>query len=100
MNAQEALSQILWQSRLFVKDIITEVATDPNQYSMRFEVSDGCVKLLVHNNNTKQIVGKAYTLKNFLTLCKENKLEYQLNYDVRQILVYSLDETTKKVRWL
>lgn len=100
MNSKEAMNQILWETRNFIKEIIKETVPDPERYSMRLEVSDQCLKVLIYNDKTEQIVGQPYDIKKFLSLCSEEKLEFQLNVDVKKLVLLSDEKTNRKVRWM
>ena len=98
-DAREAFNMLLWETRTFVKNIIGESVNDPEKYSMRLEVSEKSVKVLVYNGDTGEIVGQHYDIDRFLRLCKEKKIEFQLNNDVRKLVLQSQDKTGRKMRW-
>lgn len=100
MNSTEAMNQLLWNTRLFIKDIVGECTADATKYHMRLEVSQQCVKVLIYNQDSGQIVGQAYDIKRFLELCQTKKIEFQLNQDVRRLILESDKKVERTVNWI
>lgn len=99
-DAKEAFNLLIWQVRQFIRDIVKECCGNPEVYSTRIEVSDSMVKVLIYNSETDEIVGQVYELSKFLNLCKEKKIEFQLNTDVRKLVLKSQDKSNRRLRWV
>lgn len=99
-DPREAFNLLLWEVRGFVKNIIQESVAEAEKYSMRLEVSDNMIKILIYNSETQEMVGQCYELEKFLKLCKEKKIEFQLNNDVRKLVLKSQEKSNRRLQWI
>lgn len=99
-DPREAFNLLLWEVRGFIKNIIQESVAEAEKYSMRLEVSDNMIKILIYNSETQQMVGQCYELKKFLGFCKDKKIEFQLNNDVRKLVLKSQEKSNRRLKWI
>lgn len=88
-NAMKIINKEIVQ---FIKNIMNDCNVNTDTIYYKLEFKDMCYKILLFNSETGTIAGKAWSLTEFLELCSNKKIEFEINIIVRKLLI-KLEET-------
>lgn len=83
-NAMKIINKEIVQ---FIKNIMTDCDVNTDIIYYKLEFKDMCYKILLFNSETGTIAGKAWSLTEFLELCSNKKIEFEINIIVRKLLI-------------
>lgn len=80
------LSQIDKFVKQVIKDTIINHANDPDIFYIKTEIDEDCYVLSLFNSETEKIINHSWPLTMFLQLCKEKRIEFEMQKKTFQMI--------------
>lgn len=95
------LAQIDNSIKKFVEEIVCNEVGDISIYYIKTELMSQCYNLYLYNSEQKATVGTSWLLVDFLKMCEDKTIEYEMNDKVsRMVKMFDKKLRTDKTNWL
>lgn len=86
----------------FIKDIIKDSVSNPDDYYLKTEIMNQCYSVYIFSISYNATVGFSWPMADFLTMCTNKNLELEANTKIKKVLLKFQEKglSTTKTNWI